>query len=71
MKADISHAKKIIKKNFGIICGDDLEVSPSPEIIQKAYMSNLDIDSTKDFHAGVLLAVYEEFQKVNMESGFW
>ena len=71
VKTDISHAKKLVKKNFGIICGDDLEVRPTPENVEKAYKSNLEIDSTKEFHAGVLLAVYEEFQEVNMNSGFW
>ena len=71
VQADIFYAKKLIKKHFGIICGDDLEVIPSPEIIQKAHALNLNIDSTKDFHAGVVLAVYEAFQNVNMKSGFW
>jgi hypothetical protein len=71
VKTDISFAKKLIKKDFGIICGDDLDVGPTPKIIEKAYKSNLAVDATEDFHAGVLLAVCEEFQEVNMSSGFW
>ena len=68
--SDIDAAKRLCKKDFSIICGDDLESLPSPELIEFS-KSNLEIDFVRNFHPGVLLAVSEHFEKVNMESGFW
>tara|TARA_B100000989_G_C19508624_1_gene457770 strand:+ start:848 stop:1603 length:756 start_codon:yes stop_codon:yes gene_type:complete len=73
IKADIKIAKNLIR-NGGVICGDDLELLPTEEIY--AYASakkNVDYTQWKDksFHPGVLLAVYEEFDAVKMDKGFW
>ena len=32
-KNDIAQAKRLVKKTFGIICGDDLEKLPTPELM--------------------------------------
>ena len=74
VKSDIVQAKRLIKSDFGIICGDDLERNPSAELIDYA-KNHKDIDYVRDgdlrFHPGVLLAVAEEFGAVNMSDGFW
>ncbi len=72
-KFDIIQAKRLIKKDFGIICGDDLELLPTNALIEIA-KNNTDTDFVKEpqaFHPGVLLAVSEEFDHVNMVNGFW
>ncbi len=73
VKSDIVAAKRMIKKDYGIICGDDLEFLPTKELVELAKL-NKNSDVTHDgilFHAGVLLAVSEEFEKVNMRDCFW
>lgn len=77
VKADIAHAKRLIRKDFGVICGDDLEYLPTPERYQRA-IQHKDRDFLRDdkpgaeqFHPGVLAAVAEEFQQVNMANGTW
>jgi hypothetical protein len=72
---DIRLAKSLVKDG-GIICGDDLEVSPTEELAALA-RRNLDRDFIESeapnawFHPGVLLAVSEEFASVTNRAGFW
>lgn len=73
VKNDITHAKRLINKNFGIICGDDLEKLPTPELLDLA-QAHKDRDYLKGnycYHPGVCLAIAEEFSTVNMIDGFW
>jgi hypothetical protein len=67
---DIELAKRLCKKSFSIVCGDDLEKLPTPVLIEFA-KGNLDVDFIDGFHPGVLLAVAESFGSVNMKEGFW
>jgi len=73
VKDDIINAKRLINKNYGIICGDDLEKIPSPELVELArtYKDRDYIKGDYSYHPGVCLAVYEEFESVNMIDGFW
>ena len=72
---DVRVAKGLVKDG-GVICGDDLELSPSPELLALA-RRHLDRDFVaggedgKWFHPGVLLAVAEEFESVTNHAGFW
>jgi hypothetical protein len=73
VKSDLKQAKRLVKKDFGIICGDDLERLPTPELIELA-KENKQRDYLRaphNFHPGVLLGVAEEFENVNMMNGFW
>jgi predicted O-methyltransferase YrrM len=71
---DIRNSKKLIKKDIGIICGDDLELPPAPELIEIA-KENKKLNRIKtefgSFHPGVFLAILEEFEAVNTLQGFW
>lgn len=67
---EIEQAKRIVKKNFAIISGDDLEVFPNEFNILEA-AEHLDQDLYNGYHPGVLLAVGEAFVEVNMVNGFW
>lgn len=67
---EIEHAKRIVKGNFAIISGDDLEVFPN-EVNLKEAAEHLDQDFYNGYHPGVLLAVGEAFLEVNMINGFW
>lgn len=72
-KSDIKHAKRLVRKDFGIICGDDLEQLPSPYLLELA-QQHKDLDFLRAphyFHPGMLLAISEEFPEVNMVNGFW
>jgi hypothetical protein len=74
VKSDIQQSKRLIKKDFGIICGDDLEKLPTKELYKQAKQHpNRDYlrGEEGNFHPGVLAAVHEEFEKVSMVSGFW
>lgn len=74
VKSDIQQAKRLVNRNFGVICGDDLEVMPDNnlcEISKKYLMRDFLFDPQFNFHPGVLAAIYEEFEKVNMKNGFW
>lgn len=73
VKQDIVNAKKLIKKDYGIICGDDLEKLPTPDLVEIArkYKDRDFIKGDYRFHPGVCLAVHEEFGTVNMIEGFW
>lgn len=74
VKTDIVMAKRLLKEG-GILCGDDLEVNPSPELIEIAKECT-DLDyvcapNTAAFHPGVLLAISEEVPRYNNYNGFW
>jgi hypothetical protein len=69
--ADMAQAKRLIRKTgYGMICGDDLEMIPTPELIALA-RRHLDRDYVEGFHPGVLLAVVEHFHTISMHNGFW
>jgi hypothetical protein len=66
---------KVLLKDGGVLCGDDLEVAPTQERILLA-RQNLDKDFIQDeggtgFHPGVLLAVHENFPQFTNRSGIW
>ena len=78
VKNDIIQAKRLINKDYGVICGDDLEVLPNAELaeISASHKNedflNIELSGlTYNFHPGVLLAVAEEFGTVSMLNGFW
>jgi hypothetical protein len=72
VKSDIQEAKRLVSKKFGIICGDDLEKMPTPELIDIANThKERDFLRKEKFHPGVLLAISEAFENVNMFNGFW
>ena len=65
VKNDIQMSKKIAKKNFSIICGDDYELDFNPRLLEIAKKS-IDNDFIETeygaFHPGVFLAIHDEFQ---------
>ena len=74
VKSDILQAKRLINKKFGVICGDDLDKVPTVELIELSKdFQNRDFlrGEGQLFHPGVLLAVSEEFERVNMVNGTW
>lgn len=73
VKSDIVNAKRLVNKKFGIICGDDLEMLPTREIVDLArdYKDRDYIKGDYGYHPGVCLAISEEFASVNMSDGFW
>ncbi|MEM5471646.1 class I SAM-dependent methyltransferase [Hoeflea sp. AS60] len=73
VKSDIVNAKRLISKKYGIICGDDLEKQPTHELVElaKKYKERDYIKGEYGFHPGVCLAIFEEFEAVNMVDGFW
>lgn len=72
-KNDIEQAKRLIKKDFGIICGDDLERLPTPELydLSKGFPDRDYLREPYNLHPGVLMAVHEAFSEVDMTNGFW
>ena len=70
---------KVLVEDGGCICGDDLEVDPTPEIetIAQRYIGEDFISATMSdgrkvsFHPGVALAVAQHMGMVNREHGFW
>ena len=69
---DIINAKKLCNKEFSLICGDDLYMHPSEELIEYSKLNlNKDFCNKQKIHPGVLLAVYENFGDVNIIGGFW
>jgi hypothetical protein len=74
VRRDIVCAKRLAKKEYSIICGDDYDLEYGNALIDLA-RQNMDRDFIPSpsglFHPGVLLAVYEEFGRVNMKNGFW
>lgn len=72
VKHDIQQAKRLINKKFGVICGDDLERLPSPELVALARQhTDTDFLRKEEFHPGVMLAISEELPMVHMVNGFW
>jgi hypothetical protein len=74
VKRDIQQAKRLIRKN-GLICGDDLDMHPTAELVEQA-RQHLDqelmlLEQGQAIHQGVLAAVAEEFDRVNCYEGFW
>jgi len=74
IKFDIQSAKRLIKDK-GMICGDDLDLKITEELIAIA-KKNVELDlyllpNGEAIHPGVLLAVYEEFEEVNQKNGTW
>ncbi len=72
---DIRLAKMLIKDG-GTICGDDLEVAPSEARLVLARKNlHRDFIRLEDedvwFHPGVLLAVHEHFRAVTNHAGIW
>jgi hypothetical protein len=67
---EINQAKRLVKKEFAIISGDDLEVFPNEVNLLEA-AEHLNQDFYNGYHPGVLLAVGEAFDEVNMVNGFW
>lgn len=72
---EIRLSKKLAKKSFSILCGDDYEMLHNAELMEFARMHpNRDFiyhPSGVYFHPGVMLAIHEELGEVNMENGFW
>src|SRR5690606_18737064 len=73
VKDDVVNAKRLINKSYGIICGDDLEFLPTPELVEmaKRFKDRDYLKGDYSYHPGVCLAVSEEFETVNMVDGFW
>ena len=74
VKEDLREAKRLIKKDNALICGDDLELLPTDELYELA-LKNLNRDCLRPphpkFHPGILAAIKEEFEQVHMYNGFW
>ncbi|WP_144441194.1 class I SAM-dependent methyltransferase [Bradyrhizobium sp. CCGE-LA001] len=73
-KRDMQEAKRLLRPG-GVICGDDLDTAPRDDLVALA-RANMESDlfvlpDGNAFHPGVLLAVTEEFERVNCENGFW
>jgi hypothetical protein len=69
--SDIKNAKRLIKSEFGSICGDNLEQLPTTALVDLA-RQYIDRDYLREphfFHPGVLLAVAQEFDQVSMVKG--
>lgn len=72
---DLRLAQAIVKHDFAIICGDDLEVPIQShehlnicrQMSHKDYVS----DQYGRYHPGVSSAVYDFFGNVNTSNGFW
>ena len=73
--SDVIQAKRLIKKKYGVICGDDLELLPTQRLyeLSKQYPTRdyLRNEVEVSFHPGVLAAIFEEFDSVSMLNGFW
>jgi predicted O-methyltransferase YrrM len=71
--SNLREAKRLARNDLAMICGDDLEKLPSPELLELA-RRHLDRDFLRpphEFHPGVMLAVHEELGSVSMDHGFW
>ena len=78
---DLRQAKRVMRNEFSVICGDDLEYLPTPELLALA-KHHPQVDwlteakakgAGNGFHPGVMLAVEEEFGRevIHMQNGFW
>ena len=73
VKSDLQQARRIVRKRgISVICGDDLDLTPTPDLYQQA-QGHLDQDFLREagYHPGVLAALMEEFPGVQMCNGFW
>ena len=73
VKKDIASAKRLARRSFSIVCGDDLETADASLIEAARPYADRDyvtIDGV-GLHPGVALAVSESFAQVNMGVGFW
>lgn len=73
VKKNLREAKRLARSGVALICGDDLERLPTPELLAIA-REHTDRDFLRDphhFHPGVMLAIHEEFDHVGMQDGFW
>lgn len=72
--ADIRSALRVVKKDYGILCGDDLELGVRADLLDRA-RANVEHDcittEAGSFHPGVMLAVHETLGEVNCDNGFW
>jgi predicted O-methyltransferase YrrM len=73
VKRDIELSKRLARRSFSIICGDDMETADMALI--EAGRAHIDRDFVTingvGFHPGVALAVSQSFSQVNMGAGFW
>ena len=74
VKKDFIEAKRLIRDG-GLICGDDLDLEPTPDLIKLA-REHIDIDFVvlpdgRGIHPGVMVAVSEELPHVEVEKGVW
>lgn len=73
VRQNLRDAKRLARHEHALICGDDLEHLPCPELLDLA-RQHVDRDYLREphnFHPGVMLAVHEEFGQVGMSDGFW
>ena len=73
VRKDLEEAKRLVRREHGVICGDDLERLPDEATLDLA-RRHLDRDylgAPHRFHPGVCLAVHECFGQVQMSDGFW
>lgn len=73
VRKDVAFAKRLARRSFSVVCGDDLETA-DPALIEAA-RAHVDRDYVTidgvGLHPGVALAVSEAFSQVNMGAGFW
>jgi predicted O-methyltransferase YrrM len=74
VKRDIQQAIRLVRPG-GIIAGDDMELQPTPELVEIA-RTNLDkdlvlLEGGRAFHPGVMLAVHEMLGTVRSDQGTW
>lgn len=74
VRRDIEFALRVLKPG-GIICGDDLEILPSADLVavaeQHLDQDHYQLPDDRGFHPGVALAVYETLGTVEMKDGTW
>ena len=78
VRRDIELAMVLIKDG-GCICGDDLEIDPTPELEtiarehleQDFILARMSDGREVSFHPGVALAVAQQIGAVTREHGFW
>lgn len=74
VKRDLQQALRLIRPG-GIIAGDDLDLVPTPELLDLAH-KNIEknfvlLDGGLGFHPGVMLAVHEILGSVQSDQGTW
>jgi SAM-dependent methyltransferase len=78
---DFRQVKRVLRNDFAVVCGDDLEYLPTPELLKLAkqhpqvdWLTEATAEGAgTGFHPGVMLAIEEEFGRevVHVENGFW